>query len=162
MILGFNDFINEETQENRNYRWAGIKKDRADQFMRQAMSNNRDSRYLAAKSKYCNEEGLRILMNDRDPSIRRRVALNPYTPASILKDMLHDEKLHLLIASNPNASPEILRELSSSTDDQVISKIAGNRNAPIDLLLKLENYPDGVTRGNAKRNKTHIAWRAAQ
>jgi hypothetical protein len=70
MILGFNDFINEETKEERDRRWVRVKKDREEQFTRMAMSKNRGTRYFAACSKYCNEEGLRILMNDRDPRVR--------------------------------------------------------------------------------------------
>ena len=89
-MLDFNDWVNEsETQEERLRR---VRQTREEIFMRQANSGVSSRRYDAARSPFCTEEGLRILMNDRFRSVRRAVAYNKRTPTSVLDDMVHDPK----------------------------------------------------------------------
>jgi hypothetical protein len=161
-MLSFNDFVNEETQEERDRRWVRIRKDRENVFMRMAQDKNYNTRLRAASSTACTEEGLLILIKTGDTVIRNRVGNNPHAPTSVLQELTKYPDNHRVIAAHHNASPEILRELSKSDDDQVISRIAGNRNTPIDLLLNLVKYPDGITRGNVKRNPVYINWKNEQ
>lgn len=54
-----------------------------------------------------------------------------------LKELAQDSRLARLVAANPNASPDLLLELSHSDDKAVRKACTSNANTPVEALLKL-------------------------
>ena len=57
-----------------------------------------------------------------------------------LKELAQDSRLARLVAANPNASPDLLLELSHSDDKAVRKACTSNANTPVEALLKLGSH----------------------
>ena len=60
-----------------------------------------------------------------------------------LKELAQDSRLARLVAANPNASPDLLLELSHSDDKAVRKACTSNANTPVEALQKLgSQFPE--------------------
>lgn len=74
----------------------------------------------------------------------KQEAANENTSQARLRELAGvSTELARIVAKNPNADPDLLRELGSSSDDLIREGVASNPNTPTDLLWKLgEEFPE--------------------
>lgn len=79
------------------------------------------------------EEILRLLSNDSDSSVRRRVADKIKCPADVLAKLAKDsdEAVRLRVAYNPKVTREILERLTTDSWDEIVRVSKGR----LDKLL---------------------------
>lgn len=79
------------------------------------------------------------------PSLQQE-AVSEKTSSDRLKELAGiSQELARLVASNPGATPELLRELAGSRDPHTRQNVAANPNTPTEVLLKLgEEFPQEV------------------
>lgn len=65
----------------------------------------------------------------------------------------YGNRVHLLLAKHPNASPEVLTELSKSTEYGIRRDTADNPNTPVEVLECLAQDEDRWVRGVAVKSK---------
>jgi hypothetical protein len=114
-----------------------------------------DDQYLLATNPETAPEILRELSQNDDRAIRQAVAGNPNVPIDILWKLNQEFPYEILanpafifltmedqrvLASNPETTPECLRELSYHSDPEIAGSVAQNPNTPIDVLQSLINY----------------------
>jgi len=85
---------------------------------------------------------LRRLAKDENPVVRRHVAKNPNTPAETLWELLDDEDSWIAwnLAQNPAAPVELFQELV--VRGRFLGIIAANRKAPKEILTQLASVDD--------------------
>ncbi|MEO1375878.1 MAG: hypothetical protein AAFW70_16500, partial [Cyanobacteria bacterium J06635_10] len=67
-----------------------------------------------------------------------QLAADETTPPDKLRSLAYESiELGRLVAANPGAEPELLRELASSEDKATRQAVTTNPNTPTDVLLKL-------------------------
>ena len=73
-------------------------------------------------------------------------ATNEQTPPERLRELAQiNPAIASLVANNPNATPELLRELAESEEDFIRKNVAVNPNTPMEVLWKLgEEFPTEV------------------
>ncbi len=73
-------------------------------------------------------------------------ATNEQTPPERLSELAQiNPTLAGLVANNPNATPELLRELADNEENFLRKNVAANPNAPMEVLWKLgEEFPQEV------------------
>lgn len=125
-------------------------------------------RSLAAANNSVSENTLRLLSDDADPMVRRRVAENPKTGAGILSALLldHEEQIRFAALENPNSirldnrdeylsqgtlstklndasslQTEAKRILELASDNELVVRIAAKSNLKYPLASILEQLP---------------------
>lgn len=78
--------------------------------------------------------------------ILKQQACNLNTPPEQLRALAAESKeLARLVCTNPNAEPNLLRELANKSDYKILSAIASNPNTPTDILWKVGlDFPEEV------------------
>ncbi len=81
-----------------------------------------------------------------EPLSLQQEAVSEKTSSARLKELAGiSPDLAQLVASNPGATPELLRELAGSRDPDTRQNVAANPNTPTEMLLKLgEEFPEKV------------------
>jgi hypothetical protein len=79
-------------------------------------------------------------------STQNQEAIGERTPPQTLRELSSlSMKLTRLVARNPYADPELLRELAHNSDDSIRQAITSNPNTPTDMLWKLgEEFPENL------------------
>jgi|TARA_B110000211_G_scaffold234761_1_gene306121 hypothetical protein len=114
-----------------------------------------DVRVAIAQNTICPGDILRTL-SQRDSFGQTLWALsdNPATPIDILESLLeHSDSARQGVASNPNASQEILYRLANDSEDYVRSALASNSNCPVKLLALLAKDSSEHVRNCALNNE---------
>jgi hypothetical protein len=99
------------------------------------------------------EEVLSALASSRLPGIRYALANNDGSPLWILERicaMVEDRAL-MDVAAHPNVSEDLLKQLSESSDEDIVASVARSKRVPLRLLLEL-----------AERNSSEVLHSVAQ
>lgn len=94
-----------------------------------------------------NPEVLRVLSEDSNKYIVRKVLANPSTPVEVLIHYLVSAKILDLeaIATNPSITPAIINELAKYDSFTLNANLVGNPSTPSDILDKIIfGHPDNT------------------
>jgi hypothetical protein len=75
-------------------------------------------RVWVALNRHTSDKTLQHLADSRDPAVPRCMAQNPATPSQILWDLANNQALAVQIAGNPNAPPDLLGPLGQFATGQ--------------------------------------------
>lgn len=100
------------------------------------------------------QETLILLAGDPHPSVRRAAQRHPFRTRQVAAVVVENPLAEWERARDRNASAELLRTLSLSSDPKVRREVATHKNTPTDVLKTLRQDPDQeVTRRVQLRRK---------
>ena len=85
---------------------------------------------------------LNLLSMDENFNVRTLSGCNPKTPANSLRRLAEgaNDYVKMVIANNPNSSPDILDRISElSAEQEVLDAVKGNGNISTVTKYKIEN-----------------------
>jgi hypothetical protein len=126
--------------------WVESSNMKVDNTARPKLSKEKIDKYKEDKvTKGYNPEQLKLakLADDKDWTIREKVAKNPSTPSEVLKKLSLDRyEIRRKVASNPNTPADVLKKLANDDEAWIRYNVAENPSTPIDVLRKLADSYD--------------------
>ena len=98
---------------------------------------NDDVQAALASNSYLDAQMVALLYETNKPQLRDALAGNAVTPPQMLEEMAEDERLHVILAGNPNTPVTVLQRLLRSKDQAVLTALAQNSAAPYEMLCEL-------------------------
>lgn len=103
------------------------------------------------KADVLSSDDIKAIFNKGNYEDLKKLAENPSTPKEILKELASkSELIKVKVAGNINAPVEILKDLSKDSSKAVRGKVAENPNTPKEILKQLANDPTPFVRDKIK------------
>ena len=97
---------------------------------------------------------LRELAKDENDFVRAKVAENPNTPIDVLEELTRDEEdiVRKDVVNNPNCPEYFIRELAKDESDIVRENVASDERTPVDILEELAKDINPKVRAGVAEN----------
>lgn len=91
---------------------------------------------------------------DRFPEMRKWVAHNKTTSATVLERLAHDSdpEVRSQVAMANRLNVDLLRSLATDPEEAVRARVAHHKHAPVDLLESLRHDESSIVRDAAERS----------
>ena len=109
------------------------------EMIEQLFSLNEKSTLIGlSKNSALQEEDYERLYTMHDEEIHQALALNAKVSVQMLKKLYEKGLTHTAIAANTNTPTDILHELSSTEDEEIMTALSKNTSTPVEVLCQLQ------------------------